>query len=294
MTKNNALYQHEKTTVSDMICEITKKDIFLPPRNKFAHKGDFGRVLLICGSNKYTGAAYFAAQSAVNSGSGLVFLSIPDEIRPILGVKLNEPILISRSEVDMRCDAALIGCGIGLSDSSLSIVKNELSKDGPPLVIDADAITLIAKNGLSLSSRRNLVLTPHEGEFLRLVPDFDSSRREEFAKNFAKKNGCILVLKGHRTITATPDGKLFVNTTGNPGMAKGGSGDVLAGIITSLIGQGIPPHIAAYTAVWLHGRAGDIAAEKHGEYSMTPTDMLCALKSAICEVSGTYESKKAP
>ena len=273
-----------------MISEITKKDIFLPPRAANAHKGDFGRALLICGNEKYTGAAYFAAQSAVNSGSGLVFLSIPDAIRPILASKLNEPILISRDECDMKSAATLIGCGLGLCESSLSLLTKELQKDASPLVIDADAITLMAKNKLSFATPRELVLTPHEGEFLRLVPDFDSSRREEFAENFAKRNGCCLVLKGHRTITATKDGKLFINTTGNPGMAKGGSGDVLAGIITSLIGQGIPTDVAAYTAVWLHGRAGDIAAEKYGEYSMTPTDMLCTLKSAMCEVCKNHEA----
>lgn len=273
-----------------MIFEVTKKDIVLPPRAANAHKGNFGRILLICGSTKYTGAAYFAAQSAVNSGSGLVFLSIPDEIRPVLGIKLNEPILISRNECDMKSDATLIGCGLGLSDNSLFIFEKELKKEGSPLVIDADAITLMARNGLSFNTPRELVLTPHEGEFSRLVPDFDNTRREEFAENFAKKNRCTLILKGHRTITATKDGKLFINTTGNPGMAKGGSGDVLAGIITSLIGQGIPPEVAAYTAVWLHGRAGDIAAEKYGEYSMTPTDMLCTLKSAICEVHKVHEA----
>ncbi len=273
-----------------MIYEVTEKDIQLPERMRNAHKGNFGRVLLICGSKKYTGAAYFAAQSAVNTGSGLVYLSIPDEIRTVLGIKLNEPILISRDECDMRSDATLIGCGLGLSDDARTLLTKELKKEASPLIIDADAITLMARNGLSFDTSRELVLTPHEGEFMRLVPDFDNTRREEFAENFAKENGCTLVLKGHRTLTATKDGRIFANTTGNPGMAKGGSGDVLAGIITSLIGQGIPPETAAYTAVWLHGRAGDIASEKYGEYSMTPTDMLCTLKSAICEVHKTYEA----
>ena len=273
-----------------MIFEVTQKDISLPERARNSHKGSFGRVLLICGSARYTGAAYFAAQSAVNTGSGLVFLAVPDEIRHILAVKLNEPILISRNECDMKSDATLIGCGLGLSDDSSLILSEELKKEGSPLVIDADAITLMARKGLSFISPRKLVLTPHEGEFSRLVPDFDNTRREEFARNFAMKNRCTLILKGHRTVTATKEGKLFINTTGNPGMAKGGSGDVLAGIVTSLIGQGIPCDTAAYTAVWLHGRAGDIAAEKYGEYSMTPTDMLCTLKSTICEVHKTYEA----
>lgn len=268
-----------------LLKEITHSDIFLPKRDINAHKGSFGRVLLLCGSKKYTGAAFFAAQAAVNTGSGLVFLSLPPAIRPILAAKLNEPILVSRKELKQNFDATLLGCGIGLIRSSEKLLLRELSKDGSPLVLDADAITLLAKSKFDLkTTKREIVLTPHEGEFLRLCPDFDHKRREEFARRFATENKCTLILKGHRTITATKGGELFVNTTGNPGMAKGGSGDILSGIITSLIGQGIQPHIAAYTGVWLHGRAGDIAAEKSGEYGMTPTDMLCTLKSAICEV----------
>ncbi len=265
--------------------EITKADISLPKRNPTAHKGDFGRVLLICGSKKYTGAAYFAAQAAVNTGSGLVFLAVPEKTHPILATKLNEPILVSRRTSGKGFDATLFGCGASLSRESLRILKRELSLPASPLVLDADAITLMARCGISpKDAKRELVLTPHEGEFKRLVPNFSSDRREEFAENFAKETGCILVLKGHRTVTAAPNGEVFINTTGNPGMAKGGSGDVLAGIITSLIGQGIPPKEAAYIGVWLHGAAGDTAAEIFGEYSMTPTDMLCTLKSTICEV----------
>lgn len=267
------------------MAEITKASVSLPKRERNAHKGDFGRVLLMCGSEKYTGAAYFAAQAAVNTGSGLVFLSIPEKIRPILAAKLNEPVLCGRKVHALRSDASLIGCGIGLSHRSTVLVKRELSRDVAPLIIDADAITIIAKERLSLDKcKRPLILTPHEGEFLRLVPDFDRTRREEFARNFARKNNCTLVLKGHRTITVSPSGELFTNTSGNPGMAKGGSGDVLAGIITSLVGQGISPTVAAYTGVWLHGMAGDIAADMYGEYSMTPTDMLCTLKTAIRQV----------
>ncbi|MBR5543775.1 MAG: NAD(P)H-hydrate dehydratase [Oscillospiraceae bacterium] len=265
--------------------EIVREQISLPRRKEDSHKGDFGKVLLLCGSKFYTGAAFFSAQAAVNTGSGLVFLSVPEKIRPTLSQKLSEPILISRKRIPAGFNAVLAGCGLSLERSSLRLVRNQLRANGAPLVCDADAITLIAREKFSLiSSPRELVLTPHEGEFLRLCPEFDRSRREEFAGNFAKKNGCTLVLKGHRTVTATKSGDVFINTTGNPGMAKGGSGDILAGIITSLIGQGIPPERAAYIGVWLHGRAGDIAAEKYGEYAMTPSDMLESLKSAICEV----------
>lgn len=263
--------------------EITFEKIFLPKRNPDAHKGDFGKVLLICGSEKYTGAAFFSAQAAVNTGSGLVYLSVSDEVRAPLSAKLNEPILLSRDDMCGNYDATLIGCGLGLTCGAL--VLHELENGASPLIIDADAITVIARDGLSIkSSHRDIILTPHDGEFVRLCPSFDRTRREEFASNFAKENNCTLILKGHRTLTATKTGELFINTTGNPGMAKGGSGDILSGIITSLVGQGIPTDTAAYTGVWLHGRAGDIASETFGEYAMTPTDMLATLKSAICEV----------
>lgn len=264
---------------------VTQDKISLPQRAREAHKGDFGRVLLFCGSEKYTGAAFFSAQGAVNTGSGLVFLSVPEKIRHILALKLNEPILIPRRAKDLKSDAVLLGCGIGLSRESERLVHRELCADGAPLVLDADAITIAARSGVSLKDcKRQLVITPHEGEFSRLCPEFLASRREEFAKNFAIRNRCVLVLKGHRTITAAPSGELYINTNGNPGMAKGGSGDILAGIITSLIGQGIPASCAAYIGVWLHGAAGDLAAKLYGEYAMTPTDMLSTLKSVVKEV----------
>ncbi len=263
--------------------EVTRETIRLPQRREDAHKGDFGRAFLICGSDKYTGAAFFAAQAAVNTGCGLVFLSVPDCIRAALSAKLNEPILLNRKEI-IENDACLIGCGIGLGRKSEKLVEKTLFSNRSPLVCDADAITILAKKPKLLDFVRHSVLTPHEGEFRRLVPDFTHERREEFAINFAKAHTCILVLKGARTLTASYDGTLFVNTSGNAGMAKGGSGDVLSGIITSLIAQGIDPLRAAYTGVWLHGAAGDLASEMYGEYSMTPTDMLCTLKSVIKEV----------
>lgn len=153
-----------------------------------------------------------------------------------------------------------------------------------PLVLDADGINAVAEHIDVLDTRRGrlTVLTPHDGEFLRLRqgkaigPD-----REAAALAFARQHGCVLVLKGHRTITAFPDGETFENTTGNPGMAKGGSGDVLAGMILSLLGQGIPPKKAVPSAVWLHGAAGDLAAASFGEYGMTPSDLLQNIPAAI-------------
>lgn len=269
--------------------EITKADISLPKRKADTHKGDYGRVLLLCGSERYTGAAYFSASAAVNTGSGLVFLSVPKKIRPVLASKLNEPILLGRRNIGGKYSAVLCGCGLGVSKATEKLIKRVLSGEfGCPAVVDADAITIMAKKRLlQKQTKHPMILTPHEGEFSRLVPEFSHERRYEFAGNFAKENGCILVLKGNRAVTALPSGELFINTSGNPGMAKGGSGDVLAGIIVSLLGQGIQPDVAAYTGVWLHGAAGDLAAKNFGEYSATPTDLLKSLKTVICEVTAT-------
>ena len=268
-----------------MLKEITNDSIFLPVRDRDAHKGDFGRVLLFCGSEKYTGAAYFSAQAAVNTGSGLVFLSVPKKIRPILASKLNEPVLIPRSFCEMKNDAVLLGCGLGISRKSEKLVRKLVFSGASPLVLDADAITIAARLHIDLAaSPRELILTPHEGEFSRLVPDFDHNRREEFAANFAKKNKCTLVLKGRRTLCADKDGNIFANTTGNPGMATGGSGDVLTGMIASFTGQGLSQFEASLLSVYLHGRAGDLAAEELGEHSVIASDIVDKIPLAIKEL----------
>jgi len=162
------------------------------------------------------------------------------------------------------------------------VVRECLESLTCPIVLDADGLNTIAKTPACLkTANAPLVLTPHPGEFARLYPKFDPTRRAECATEFAKEYGVTLVLKGHRTLVATADGRLYENTSGNPGMAKGGSGDVLAGVIASLIGQGIAPDVAAYTGVWLHGRAGDLCKETYGEYGMTPTDLLQMLKTVL-------------
>ena len=181
-------------------------------------------------------------------------------------------------------DGVLIGPGLGRSRKTDVRTCRLLQRVQTAVVLDADGINAVAEHIDVLDTRRGrvTVLTPHDGEFLRLTggtplgPD-----REAAAAAFARAHSCVLVLKGHRTITAFPDGETFVNTTGNPGMAKGGSGDVLAGMILSLLGQGLPPKQAVPAAVWLHGRAGDLAAEALGEYGMTPDDLLQQIPAAI-------------
>lgn len=263
---------------------------WLPIRDRNGHKGTFGKVHILAGCVGFTGASIFASRAAVRTGSGLVFLSVPAEIWPVAAMKSAEampspvpafPVLLDKMN---GSDAVLIGPGLGRSRKTDVRTLRLTERVRPPLVLDADGINAVAEHIDVLDTRRGrlTVLTPHDGEFLRLTqgkaigPD-----REGAAAAFAREHGCVLVLKGHRTITAFPDGETFVNTTGNPGMAKGGSGDVLAGMILSLLGQGLPPKQAIPGAVWLHGHAGDRAAARLGEYGMTPTDLLEEIPAAI-------------
>ena len=261
----------------------------LPQRNPWGHKGTFGKVYCLCGSVGFTGAPVFASRAAVRTGSGLVYLGVPTAAWQVVASKSDEAMpfplpdqdgklsLAAEGEIRKRisiCDAALIGCGLGRSRESDQLVRRLLDTE-KPLVLDADGINALQHHIHSLSARRDrvTVLTPHEGEFARVGGNL-SLGRERAASEFALQNGVYLVLKGHHTIVAAPDGRLAVNTTGNSGMAKGGSGDVLSGMILSLLGQGVTPFEACCAAVWLHGRAGDLAAMDKGERGMTPTDLL--------------------
>ena len=268
----------------------------LPVRDPWGHKGTFGKVLCICGSVGYTGAPIFASRAAVRTGSGLVFLAVPESIWPVAAVKSDEAMPFPLSDVDGKlhgcfkaiaarsegCDAVLYGCGLGRSDALDELVRDVLTLP-QPLVLDADGINALAGHTDVLKRRRGItVLTPHEREFLRVGGDLSRSRIDG-AVDFAVKHGVHLVLKGHETVVAAPDGRFAVNTTGNSGMAKGGSGDVLAGMIVSLLGQGMVAFAACCAAVYLHGRAGDLAAEEKGERGMTPTDLLERIPFALKE-----------
>lgn len=275
------------------MAEVTEELVkgWLPPREREAHKGDFGRVHILAGSIGYTGAPYFAAQSAARSGAGLIFLHVPPAIWPVLAVKCNEAMVhpteageaTALLEELNRADAVLLGPGLGRSAEGDARTRMLVSQLTPPLVLDADGINAVAGHIHVLEARRGrvTVLTPHEGEFSRLLGGAPVTNRVRQAEDFARAKGCILVLKGHRTVTAFPDGQLFVNTTGNPGMAKGGSGDVLAGMLVSLLAQGFAPERAVPLAVWLHGRAGDLCARDLGEYGMIPTDLIERIPLAL-------------
>ena len=260
----------------------------LPRRDPEGHKGTFGKVLCVCGSVGYTGAPIFAGRGAVRTGSGLVFLAVPESVWPVAAVKSDEAMPFPMPEAEGRlsllaeepirrraesCDAVLIGCGLGRGWQTDALVRNLLTIE-KPLVLDADGLNALSgREELLQKHAAPTILTPHEGEFLRLGGDLFAGR-EAAAAAFSEKYGVYLVLKGHRTVVAAPDGRLAVNGTGNSGMAKGGSGDVLAGMILSLLGQGCGAFEACCAGVWLHGRAGDLAAADKGERGMTPTDLL--------------------
>lgn len=263
----------------------------LPDRDCNAHKGNFGRILLLCGSRGYTGAAYLAAMGALRSGAGLVFLGVPESIYAIEAVKLNEAIVFplpeeagmlcgaSIPEIEKRLekmDAVLLGCGLGQSEGTREVVLWLLQNAQCPVVLDADGINLISGHRHILRGRTApTILTPHEGEFQRLGYSIGENRMDA-AREAAGDLGCVMVLKGHESCIT--DGELlYINPTGNPGMAVGGSGDLLSGIIVSLLGQGLSPLEAAACGCWLHGKAGDRCAEQLGQYGMLPSDMLNAL-----------------
>ena len=263
----------------------------LPDRDPYAHKGNFGKILLLCGSRGYTGAAALAAQGALRSGAGLVFLGVPESIYAIEAVKLTEAIVFPLPEADgklsadavpeiqerlEKMDAALIGPGLGQSEGTFRVVKAVLENFQKPVVVDADGINVLRTHKDILRGRTApTILTPHEGEFARLGGVITEDRAAS-AQALAGDLGCIVLLKGHETIIT--DGKhTYVNRTGNPGMAVGGSGDVLSGILVSLLGQGIAPLEAAACGAWLHGTAGDLCAGEIGQYGMLPSDMVEAL-----------------
>lgn len=260
----------------------------LPERDPCAHKGSFGKILLLCGSRGYTGAAALAAMGALRSGAGLVYLGVPESIYAIEAVKLTEPVVFPLPDEDgkfaakavpeileflPKMDAVLIGPGLGQSMGTFAVLKTVLREFNGPVVVDADGINLLARHKHLLRGRTApTVLTPHDGEFIRLAGELGSDRLTATAE-LARELGVILVLKGHETLI-TNGIAAYRNRTGNPGMAVGGSGDVLAGMIVSLLGQRIEPMDAAAAAVWLHGAAGDACAKTMGQYGMLPSDML--------------------
>ena len=257
------------------------------PRAPESDKNTYGRVLAICGCRDYIGAPFFAAQAAVRTGSGIVTLALPACIYPILAAKLNEPTFLpletgADGKISAEClpslarrAAILAGPGLGISAGVTQAIQTIVEQADCPLILDADGINALAGHiDIVEKAKYPVVLTPHKHEFARICDVPLTENREEMASAFARKHHCVLLLKGHRTIIAGAQGELYQNVHGNPGMSKGGSGDVLSGIILSLLGQGLEPLAAAACGAYIHSRAGDLCANDIGEFGMTPTDML--------------------
>ncbi len=274
----------------------------LPSRDDTSHKGDYGKVLSICGSFKYPGAAVLAAKGAVKIGSGLVTAAFPEKAYSAIASKLTEPIMLplpccedgffSRGAVDPllqeipKADAVLIGCGFGQTLGTASVFKEVLTACQGNTVIDADGINLLSLNiNIPEAIKGRTVITPHPGEMARLVgltAQQVNDNRIALAKLFAKKYGIVVALKGANTVVSDGE-QVYINCTGNPGMARGGSGDLLAGMVAGLLAQGFKPFDAAVTAVYLHGAVGDAAAKNFSVYGMTPSDMADLLPELLSQ-----------
>ena len=264
-------------------------------RPRDIHKGDCGRVLLICGSEEMAGAAIFASRAAIKSGSGLVYTCTAREIYPVLQISVPEGICKSWDKVKdnlNQYDAIAIGPGLGTGQGTASMLNHLLSKYDGTVIIDADGLNAIAADdalqALVADTHAKVIMTPHVGEARRLLggqADKGNLSREELAEALTKKYKCIVVMKGAGTIVALSETCAYINTTGNPGMATAGSGDVLTGIVASFAGQGMAAEDAARAGVFVHGLAGDLAAEHFGEYGLTASDIADFVPFALKELT---------
>ncbi|MCR4614736.1 MAG: NAD(P)H-hydrate dehydratase [Clostridiales bacterium] len=266
----------------------------LPKRRHVSHKGTYGKLLCVCGSRMYQGAAAMAAKAAVNSGAGVVSMAIPDCIyipiaskmweTPIISLPSNEQGMLSELAVDELLEYAqksttlLIGCGLGVSSDTKKLVKELLLSAECPIVLDADGLTCISDCLEILKQvKAPVIVTPHPGEMARLtgrtVGEVNENR-VSIAKEFAAKYGVAVVLKGSNTVVAYPGSLPYVNRTGNAGLATGGSGDVLSGMIASFVAQGMSIEDAAVCGVYLHGRAGNKVSERTSMMGTTPTECI--------------------
>ena len=284
--------------------ERTDKNIVkraVPNRPDNANKGTMGTLLSICGSFGMAGAAILAGKSALRCGVGLEKLAIPKSIYPIAAGCILESVFLPLSETSdgkisrtniprllleaKKSTAVLLGCGLSVCDDTKALLKSFVENCTAPMVRDADALNCIADNPEILKKRKSdIIITPHPGEMGRLcgiTAKEVNADRVDVALSFAKKYGVITVLKGSGTIIASPNGQALLNTTGNSGMATGGSGDVLAGMTAGLLAQGKSAFDCAAAAVYLHGLAGDFAAEKLGKISMLPSDIIDYIAQAF-------------
>ena len=275
-------------------------DICLPERKVHTHKYSYGRALILAGSTGYSGAPVLAANACEKSGAGLTHLLVPESIYTIVASRCDGAVVTPCPASDSgsfspeslsailpllkKADACVIGPGMGTGEASATIVEAVIRAADCPLVLDADALTVCARNRHLLSVCHSpVIVTPHEGEFTRLGGDLSSGRLSGALSFISTYPDLILILKGYGTLTVSGE-KVTVNPTGGPAMAKGGSGDVLCGILCALLAQGMSPYAAAYYAVYLHGLAGDLACKETGEYSLTPSDIIHFLPKAFQKI----------
>ena len=265
------------------------------------HKGTYGKVLTICGSKNMTGCVYLCNQAAVEIGAGLVISAFPECVYSAVTPKLNEPVflpleynengrishLACKKLLEKMADASVIaiGCGIGVDSDTKQLVEFVLENAQCPVVLDADGLNCISKNTDALKNAEcDVIITPHPGEMARLagktVAEIEQNRIKT-AMEFAKEYGVTVLLKGANTVVADKNGRITVNTTGNPSMARGGSGDVLTGIIAGLVPQTQDVYAAACTGAYIHGLTGDFVTEKYGELAATPTRVVENLNMAL-------------
>lgn len=282
------------------------------PRAADAHKGDFGRVTIVAGSRGKTGAAYLAAMGALRSGAGLVTVATPASCLPIVASMapelMTEPLAefeagtVSGEDIErvLELPQDVIACGPGLGRTAAAgdFVRTLLDRATVPLVLDADALTVLADDPGRLTGReeRAVIITPHPGEMARLIGssvEEVQANRIDVAADFATTHHVYVVLKGHRTIIATPEGHAYINPTGNPGMATGGTGDVLTGVIAAWLAQLLDADAACRLGVFLHGAAGDLAEAEHGQAAMLASDLIDELGHALAVLTAPAGKKES-
>ncbi|MBI4843913.1 MAG: NAD(P)H-hydrate dehydratase [Nitrospirae bacterium] len=287
---------------------IERKDAvsFMPKRPRNSHKGTYGHVLITAGSRGKTGAALMTAKACLRTGAGLVTLGVPETLVDAFQRRVTEEMIlplpdkgdgtlsydalgILMSFIKKRCDVLAIGPGISVSEDIKKLVKSLVEKLSIPVVIDADGINALSGGAaLIRKSRAKLILTPHTGEMARLLSERSAEIEKDrinTAVSFSKKAKAHLALKGAPTVISSPEGEAFINSTGNPGMATAGSGDVLTGMISALLAQGLNPKNASILGVYMHGLAGDIAAGRKGERSLIASDIINAIPKAYKALS---------
>ena len=272
---------------------VTDGDVLLPRRPALSHKGSYGHLLILGGSVGYTGAPTLCARAAVRAGAGLVYLGVPESIYNITAEKNDEAMPLPLPEEGGRLapgaasaperlsgmEVLAVGPGMGRSEGTIALTQRLVESCALPMALDADALYALAQDMSVLRrAKSTVVLTPHEMEYRRMGGDVSGGRLQG-ARAFAREHGCILVLKGHRTLAAFPDGEVYIATHGNPGMAKGGTGDVLTGILGAMLCQ-LETKRAVITAIHLHALCGDLCCERLGEYAMTASDIIETLPEA--------------